>query len=190
MVLTEAQREARQGRVGASEAAALPLINEHPFMDAAELYDRVVLGAEREVNQRMLVGQYLEPAILDLLRRIYHLHPLACARAYVHPVLPASCSPDAYLPPDGLVEVKVTSAWAADRPRYVEWQVQQQLWLTRRAYAQVAVLTGSQLQLHLVERDDDMIGQLTEALEQFQADHLVPRIRPAAKPLIFQAKRS
>ena len=92
------------------------------------------------------------------------------------------------MPPDGLVEVKLTSAWASGMPRYVAWQVQQQLWLTGRAYALVAVLTGSMLELTTVERDPDMIAQLESAVAAFDRDHIRPRIRPERPPFVFTSK--
>jgi hypothetical protein len=181
MVLTAAQAQARATRVGASEVAAL--VGEHPYLTPLEVYQRLVEGHQVEVNQAMRVGSLLEGPVLMLARRLEGLRSLACTRAYVHPSLPLSASPDAYAfphrgHPKGLVEVKVTYAWA-ELPAYVYWQAQTQLLLTHRPVCWVVALTGSRLTTVLVEADPADQDRIEAAVEAFERDHLVPRIPPA-----------
>jgi putative phage-type endonuclease len=190
--LNAAQAAARAGRIGASEVAAL--LGEHPYMTALDVYQRITEGRQQELNGPMRVGQYLEPHVLRMLRW-EGLRARACHRAYTHPSLPLSASPDAYAAPHrgygpGLVEVKVTYAWA-EIPAYVRWQAQAQLLLTGRSVCWVAALTGSRLVTVPVEADWGAFRDILEAVELFHEEHLRPRIPPAqpAQPaVIFGAK--
>jgi hypothetical protein len=166
--------------------AALPLIDEHPFTSAREVYDRIVFGVGREPNLRMMVGQLLEPAVLDLGRRLLGLPLLACVRAYVHPSLPLTASPDAYCGPGALAEVKVTGQWSAGNiAPYVIWQVQAQLLLTGREVAHLVVLSGTNLQDIVIEADATARNRILEAVTQFDLEHLRPGHRPDVKPFVF-----
>lgn len=178
-MLSSAQREARRTRVGASEVAALLTPPCHPFTTPRAIYDRITEGAEVEVNAAMLDGALAEPHVLAMARRKWRLRARASTHAYTHPVLPVTASPDALLlDGEGLVEVKTTSAkWLAQPPGYVVAQVQCQLWLTRRNYAQVVVWNG-RLSMFTVERDADVITAIREGVRTFWARHLAPRIPP------------
>jgi predicted phage-related endonuclease len=180
-MLTDRQAEARRSRIGASEVAAL--FDAHPFVKRTDIYDRIIHGQGREVNERMRVGQMLEPVVLDLLRDLRGIHSRACWRPYVHRILPICASPDAYaLDGHGLVEVKVTSAWGDLRhggvPDYVYWQVECQMWLARRDYCYIAALAGSNLMVTRIEAEPEAHERIAEAVGDFWRNHLSPRIRP------------
>jgi hypothetical protein len=166
------------------------LLGQHPYLSARDVYERIVNGRRQEVTAQMRNGQLLEPAILRLLRT-EGLRTLACSRAYVHPTLPLSASPDAYAWPHrgygrGLVECKATYAWA-EIPAYVRWQALTQLLLTDRSVCWVAALTGSRLVTVPVEADWGAFRDILEAVELFNEQHLRPRIPPAlpAQPAVI-----
>jgi hypothetical protein len=183
-MLSPAQRAARRSRVGASEVAAL--WGEHPYVTAADVWDRIVTGAVRAPTGRMIVGSELERPILRILTRWYSIRARPCWRAYVHTDVPLAASPDGYVPPDGLVEVKVTSAWTdATPPPYVVAQVQAQLLLTRRAYCHVAVLRGALLDVGIIEADPLAQARIVDAVARFDAEYLRPRIRPPVPEFTF-----
>jgi hypothetical protein len=186
-MLTQAQREARRYRVGASEVAALPGIDEHRFVTPADIYDRIVYGTSREPSLNMMVGAYLEPTVVAMARRFLGLPLRACTRPYVHPTLPLTASPDAYAGPGALAEVKVTGAWVTV-PRYVYWQVQTQLLLTRRATCYVVVLAGSSLTYEVIDADREAQDIVLEAVRLFWRDHLAPLNPPAriTRPLVLE----
>jgi len=184
MVLNAAQAEARRTRVGASEVAAL--LGAHRYMKPIDVYDRIVHGTQQEANQAMRLGNLLELPVLQAARKLDGLRSRVCHRAYVHPTLPLSCSPDAYaMPhrgyPKGLVEAKVTYAWS-DLPEYVYWQAQTQLLLTGRAVCWVAALTGSRLQTWIVEPSAEAFRDIETAVAAFEAECLVPRRPPLSPP--------
>jgi hypothetical protein len=154
------------------------------------VYERIVNGRQAELNGPMRVGSYLEAPVLRMLRW-EGLRARACHRAYVHPTLPLTASPDAYAAPHrgypaGLVEVKVTYAWA-EIPAYVRWQALTQLLLTDRAVCWVAALTGSRLTVVPVEADWGAFRDILGAVELFNEQHLAPRIPPAlpAQPAVI-----
>ena len=192
MPLTERMAAARRGRVGSSEIAALPLINAHEYMTPGDVWDRVVLGTEVQENEAMRIGSYLEPHVLRMLRW-QGLQSRACWLPYVHPDLPLSASPDAYSMPHkgygrGLVEVKVTaSAWGAELPTRVYWQVQGQLLLTGRPVCWVATLRGSRLDVSAVEPDLDAGVHIERAVAQFWDSYVLPRKRPDPIPFTFRS---
>lgn len=166
----------------------MPLIDAHPFTTAQAVYDRIVYGEGREATPRMMVGQLLEPAVLDLGRKLLGLPLRACSRPYVHPTLPLCASLDAYAGPGELAEVKVTSAWVGDNPAsYVLAQVQTQLLLSRRSRAHLLVLAGSSFTDTVLEADPVAQAIILEAVRDFTDRFLVPGIRPPSKPLIFSA---
>jgi predicted phage-related endonuclease len=191
MSLSKWQRAARTGRVGASEVPAL--LGMSPYMTPADVFDRVTGQApDREPNINMRVGTYLEGHVLKMARWL-GLNATRCNRAYVHPWLPLSASPDAYTAPHrgygkGLGEVKVTSAWASgiDRaPEYVRAQVQTQLMLADRDIGWVIALQGSRLGIYEEPADKEMQERITEAVAEFWALHLSTGERPEEPPFQF-----
>ena len=70
-------------------------------------------GGEQQHDHRPAGSATFWPSARDH----YRLRAIACTRAYVHPTLPVSASPDAYVRDgEGLVEVKTTSSVWADQP--------------------------------------------------------------------------
>jgi hypothetical protein len=165
-------------------------MGEHPYMDAYDVYQRIIAGDTREANDRMRVGTYLEPHVLRMLRW-QGLRARSCHRAYIHPILPLSASPDASAAPQrgyghGLVEVKVSGAWTAV-PGWIRLQAMAQLLLTGREVCWVACLTGSRLVVEPVERDWGTFADIEDAVASFTASHLQPMIAPQRSPYIFTA---
>ena len=179
-MLSEQQAAARATRVGASEVAAL--LDAHPYVSPLDIYARLKWGETPSVNQPMRVGALLELPVLRLAEKLEGLRARSCVRAYVHPTLPLSASPDAYSWPHrgyprGLVEVKVTYAWA-DLPGYVYWQAMTQLLLTHRPVNWVVALAGSRLGVYPVEADRAAFDQIEAAVADFDQRYLAPGIPP------------
>jgi hypothetical protein len=138
---------AREGRVSASEVAAL-MPEGHPYMDARDIYDRLV-GLRRmdAPSPAMRLGTILEPAILAAAADFFDLRVRTNSRTLVHPTLPLCATPDAYaLGRRELVEIKYSgnpTAWA-NLPAHVYWQAQAQL-MAAPGYrgVWVVVLAGS-----------------------------------------------
>lgn len=183
MVLSTAQRAARETRVGASEVAAI--MGEHPYMTPLDVYDRIINGVQREPSINMLVGAYMEPHVLRMARDLLGVRSRACSRAYIHPTLPLCASPDAYSGPHGLVEVKVTGAWSNGRPGAF-WQVQTQLMLTKRDWCGVVVMAGSSLTVERIDADPSAWVTICSEVERFDRLHLTPRIAPVLPPFVFK----
>jgi hypothetical protein len=136
---------AREGRVSASEIAAL-MPEGHPYMDARDVFDRIV-GPRNPmpISDAMKLGTILEPAILRAAADRYGWKVITNAHTYVHQTLPLCATPDARLVGEhALVEVKYSgnpTAWAF-LPAHVWWQVQAQMMCTGAQYVEVVVLAG------------------------------------------------
>jgi hypothetical protein len=106
---------ARQGRVSASEVAAL-MPEGHPYMDSRDIYDRLVGLAKTDApSPAMRLGSILEPAILAAAADFWSMPLRANSRTIIHDTLPLVATPDAYvLGARELVEVKYSgnpTAW-------------------------------------------------------------------------------
>lgn len=181
MTLSRAQAEARRSRIGASEVAALLDPPCHPFTTPQAIYERIIEGREAEWNDAMLDGKLAEPYVLALARDKWLLKVRACPRAYVHPELPLTASPDATMDDGlGILEIKTTSAlWQSQPPDNVIAQVQAQLLLTGRQYAHVVVWNG-RLRLYTLDRDEELMDRILQGVRRFTEEHLYTYNPPIA----------
>jgi len=178
---------ARRHGITATKIAAVAGV--HPWLSAIEVYDDMVgIAADVEENTAMRAGTWLEPFICrewaaDTGRAI------ARAGLFAHPVLPwMMATPDRLvLKPgrtswfgkwanvDSLLEAKTALGWGAlawsdEVPTHVQMQVQWQLAVTGLDRAWVVALAGPQIKPFAVERDDELIADLTDIGEAFLAD--------------------
>jgi predicted phage-related endonuclease len=171
---------ARRDRVGASEVGCL--LDEHPYLTKAALYLRITQGVSlQRTSARMQLGSDLEDTIARLLARDTGLKVRRSWRTYLHPTVPLAATPDYYLPPDGLLEVKLSGDWELWRdglPPYVEWQVRAQLACANRQTGMVVVLLNGALRHFEVQRDLEQEERMLTAVVGFFAEHVTPRIPP------------
>jgi putative phage-type endonuclease len=181
MRLTAENERIRAENVSASEVGAL--LGEHPYMTPEGIYDRLKgLAPEREANEAMDTGSFMEGAILRLAEKRLKVRARANSRTYVHPQVRLCATPDALVlgTPPGLIECKLSGRVELWRtlPEYVEWQVRAQMACTNRDTVAVCVLVGAGLRTFLLIRDPLLEAQLLEAVDTFWSDHIVPGIRP------------
>lgn len=171
---------ARRNRVGASEVGCL--LDAHPFLTKTALYLRLTQGVSlQRTSARMQLGSDLEDTIAKLAARETGLRVLRSWRTYLHPDVPLAATPDYYIVPDGLLEVKLSGDWEMWRdglPIHVEWQVRAQLACADRQTALVAVLLNGSLKLFDVERDLAREQRMLDAVRAFFAEHVTPGIPP------------
>lgn len=173
--------KARDAGLGASETSALFGVN--PFESAFTLFQRKtgVLPPEPE-SAPMEWGKRLEAVIAaayaEKTRRDVWEHPLGgmLLRSKECPWLLATPDYEQRAPrlqTDGLLEIKTAGAqfledWSDGAPASYQVQVQQQLCVTGRKYASIAVLIGGQQFRYVhVKRNDKFIKKLVEKTRTF-----------------------
>lgn len=182
MRLTAANAAIRSQNVTASECGAL--LGPHPYETPLTIWDRLVspLPMERQANEAMETGSFMESAILRLAEQRLGIKARANARTYQHPKAHLCATPDAFVlgTPPGLVEIKLSGRVELWRsvPEHVEWQVRAQMACTGRQTAAVCVLVGAGLRTFLLEREADKEEQLIAAVERFWWMYVVPQVRP------------
>lgn len=182
MKLTEANAEIRASNVTASEVGAL--MGDHPYSTPQAIWDRLCspFALEREQNEFMENGSFMEGAILRLAELRLHLKARQNSRTFVHKTHRLCATPDAFVlgRPPGLIEIKLSGRPEMWRtvPDHVEWQVRAQMACTDRATAAVCVLVGAGLRTFLLERDPDKETRLLDAVQAFWTNHVVTGIRP------------
>jgi hypothetical protein len=120
--LTEESRSLRASRIGTSELGAIAGI--HPFVSPFQVWERIVLGAERPQLERMAMGAALEGRVAEIwaersgerIRRNRHTRTRGILAS----------TADAYIiGKRALLEVKVTGAvgiWGSGLPEFVRFQ--------------------------------------------------------------------
>lgn len=179
-MLTPEQKEIRATGIGASEVAAI--LRMYPYRGPIDVWLEKTGRAEaREETTAISVGTALEAFALALYsRRTGHklYRPKVTMRHPVHAHVLAS--PDALGRRDDLgAEVKVVGArmahhWSNDTiPDYVRLQAVQNMAVTgRAAWDVVALIGGTDLRVHRVERDEATEALLCEAIETFWTEHV------------------
>lgn len=185
-MLTAAQREIRATGIGASEVAAL--VGMSPYRAAIDIWlDKTGRATGSNDNAETGIGHHLEAFALSLYtKRTGHklFRPKLTLRHPEHPHVLAS--PDALGRHDDLgAEAKIVGSrmahhWANDTlPDYVRVQALQNMAVTGRArWDVVALIGGTDLRVHVVERDEATQGMLCEAVESFWADHVQADVPP------------
>jgi hypothetical protein len=187
MPLTEKQRAARSGAVGASEAGALVGDYLHPYASPASIYARIVHGVERKVGNPAFMGNRLEPWIIDQARSEVGVRVRTTSWTYRHKTLPLVATADAVTldEPVAIVEAKYVThwgedAWAGGPPPWIIDQVQVQMALSGRPLAVVVAFMGGsgKLARYDVPQDLERQGLILNAVQHFAAAHLVPQVPP------------
>ncbi len=161
---------AREGRVSASEVAAL-MPEGHPYMDSRDIYDRLTgVVTAREASPAMRLGTILEPAILAAAVDLWGFRVRANGRTLVHSTLPLVATPDAYLlNSKELIEIKHAgnpTAWI-NLPAHVYWQVQAQLMCTPGYEAVWVVVLAGRLKRWHVPRSRTAGRRIARAVRAF-----------------------
>jgi len=169
----------RATRVGASEVGAL--LGFHPYTAPADIWARLV-GAPKPKPETsaMSAGNALEPSVAAMWAAKTGGAIRRCALTYTHRTAALCATPDYYVPPAELLEIKVSSDYDlwAQLPQYVYWQAQAQMACTGRGVCHVAALLGSTLRTHRVERDESAIAEMVRAVDAFIADYVTTRTPP------------
>jgi putative phage-type endonuclease len=172
--------------VGASQVAAVAGVD--PYTTPLELWRRKLgraQGPDPDLEP-LRIGRALEGPVVDLVRPLIPA-PIRRNRAtFLHPDYPAVplfATPDAFVGPDRLLEVKVVGRWAAQAwddgvPLYVALQARAQLAVTGAQACYVAGLLGTELRLCLVEREMPLERELLAGVIAFVRDRLEPEAEP------------
>lgn len=185
----------RQGGIGSSDAAAA--IGLHPYKSQLELWlektgrqpGMTEPDKEAQLTSPLHWGQVLEPIVADHYAkhtgyRVQRVNAILQHTEY--PWMMANLDREVVGNADvEILECKTAgihgaSLWKYGVPVYVQLQVMHQLAVTGQKAADVAVLLGGhELQIHRVERDDDMIEQMI-ALERRFWEYVEQDVAPPA----------
>lgn len=200
-------------RIGGSDVPKL--LGLSPYGNAADVYERVVLGVEQPWTPAMDRGIALEPTlraharaawpelVLEDRERDIHDHPtLDFLRAQVD-----DTGRDAGLPV--VIDYKSQSRWAKgwgapetdEVPETYLLQLTVQMMCCDRpaAYAVVGFGTDVQgeelfalesVQRYVLERDAELEARIVEACESFWRRHVLPRVPPPMQPTRGKRKRA
>jgi putative phage-type endonuclease len=165
--------EVRQGGIGSSDAAAAVGLN--PYKSQLELWlEKTGRGAAKEETTGMddpcYWGTLLEPYVATAYQQKTGCKVRRVNAVLQHPTfnfMLANLDREVVGSPDvQILECKTAGEfgsrlWKDGVPEYVQLQVQHQLAVTGKAAADVAVLLcGQKLEIHRIERDDEVIARL------------------------------
>jgi putative phage-type endonuclease len=165
--------EVRQGGIGSSDAAAAVGLN--PYKSQLELWleksGRAAAKAETTgMNDPCYWGTLLEPYVATAYQQQTGRKVRRVNAVLQHPTfnfMLANLDREIVGSPDvQILECKTAGEfgsllWKDGVPEYVQLQVQHQLAVTGKAAADVAVLLcGQKLEIHRIERDDEVIARL------------------------------
>ncbi|KRA46585.1 lambda-exonuclease family protein [Pseudoxanthomonas sp. Root630] len=165
--------EVRRGGVGSSDAAAAVGMN--PYKSQLELWmEKTGRGTEGEdrvdMESPMYWGTLLEPYVAQAYQKKTNCRVRKVNAVLQHPTFPfMRANIDREIV--GNCEVQILECktagefgsrlWRDGVPEYVQLQVQHQLAVTGKAAADVAVLLcGQHLEIHRINRDEDVIARL------------------------------
>lgn len=165
--------EVRKGGIGSSDAASAIGLN--PYKSQLELWlektGRVDTSAEHQgMDDPRFWGTLLEPYVAVAYQQMTSRKVRKLNAVLQHPTLPfmlANIDREVVGSPDvQILECKTagefgSKLWKDGVPEYVQLQVQHQLAVTGKAAADVAVLLcGQKMEIHRIERDDEIIARL------------------------------
>lgn len=165
--------EVRKGGIGSSDAAAAVGLN--PYKSQLELWlEKTGRSESASVHQGMndprFWGTLLEPYVAVAYQQMTNRRVRKLNAVLQHPTLPfmlANIDREVIGSPEvQILECKTAGEfgsrlWKDGVPEYIHLQVQHQLAVTGKAAADVAVLLcGQKLEIHRIERDDDVIARL------------------------------
>lgn len=166
--------EVRKGGIGSSDAAAA--VGLCPYKSQLELWMEktgraAANGEEPGMDSPMFWGTLLEPYVAVAYMQKTGRKVRKLNAVLQHPTFPfmlANIDREIVGATDvQILECKTAGEfgsrlWRDDVPEYVQIQVQHQLAVTGKNAADVAVLLcGQKLNIHRIERDEDVIGRLT-----------------------------
>jgi hypothetical protein len=183
--LTPANDLLRAVNVTASEVGAL--LDPHPYTSPQRIYDRITGHPEYvppDHTESMALGVWFEDRIARYTAHKLGMRLRANTRTRVHPYVLLAATPDyIVLKSRFLVECKLSSimyGWSEDKlAPHIEWQARAQLACTDREVCFIAALVGSQFYTIPVVREADAERRMLQAVNDFEAAHLIPRVRPA-----------
>lgn len=183
----------RRGGIGSSDAAAAVGLN--PYKSPLALWmDKTGRTIEQEdaaedMDDPRYWGTLLEPYVAAAYQRKTGRRVRKVNAVLQHPTFPfmlANLDREIVGDPEvQILECKTAGEfgsrlWKDGVPDYVQLQVQHQLAVTGKRAADVAVLLcGQQLEVHRIERDDELIGRLT-LLETRFWEHVETDTPPSA----------
>lgn len=165
--------EVRKSGVGSSDAAAA--IGLSPYKSQLELWlektgREDTIGEHQGMDDPRFWGSLLEPYVAVAYQQKTNRKVRKLNAVLQHPTLPfmlANIDREVVGSPDvQILECKTagefgSKLWKDGVPEYVQLQVQHQLAVTGKAAADVAVLLcGQKLEIHRIERDDEIIARL------------------------------
>lgn len=178
----EAWLDVRRQGIGSSDAAAAVGLN--PYQSQLELWmHKTGRGSllpavdPDDETSPMYWGTLLEPIVAAHYTKRTGYKVRRVNAVLGHPQIPwmlANIDREVIGAPDvQILECKTAGLhgaklWKEGVPEYIQLQVMHQLAVTGKAAADVAVLIcGQELQIHRIERDEEMIAQLIELERQF-----------------------
>ncbi|BDU18094.1 YqaJ viral recombinase family protein [Lysobacter auxotrophicus] len=165
--------EVRKGGIGSSDAAAAIGLN--PYKSQLELWlektgREVSSGEHQGMDDPRFWGTLLEPYVAVAYQQKTNRKVRKLNAVLQHPTLPfmlANIDREVVGSPDvQILECKTAGEfgsrlWKDGVPEYIQLQVHHQLAVTGKAAADVAVLLcGQKLEVHRIERDDEIIARL------------------------------
>ncbi|MGY3041428.1 putative phage-type endonuclease [Rhodanobacter sp. TND4EL1] len=165
--------DVRKGGIGSSDAAAAVGLN--PYKSQLDLWvEKTGRAAANEEGQgaddSRFWGTLLEPYVATVYQRKSGRRVRKLNAVLQHPTFPfmlANIDREVVGSPEvQILECKTAGEfgsrlWREGVPEYVQLQVQHQLAVTGKQAADVAVLLcGQQLEIHRIERDDNLIARL------------------------------
>lgn len=183
-MLTDTQREARIGRIGSSDIAAI--LGVSPFSSGYSVWRRLVFGVEgAATTPRMRRGSTLEESVVKIAAMELGLEIVDYPAPPVigdGDRLPAWFvdNTDAVFNDGSLAEIKAYSFADDGLPEHVRLQC---LWhmaarpQAPRCHAVIFVNVGD-VRYHVVERNEEEIARLVERVGEWYARYVVPEVAP------------
>lgn len=178
---------ARRRGIGGSDAA--PVAGLSRFSTPLGVWLAKVHGADREPSAVMRWGHLMEPVLRTWFTETTGITVRRCGLLEHRDRPWQIATPDGLAADGGIVEWKTTTsylrhAWEDDEtPDDAEVQVQHVLGVTGRSHAHVVVsIGGAPPQVRRIERDDQLIADLTAIEHRFWHDYVVPQVAPPLEP--------
>lgn len=201
--LSEANMQAREGRVSASQVSILT--GTSPWGSPLELFNWVYSGVRDDRKTPATeMGHLLEPVVLERGRQVTGRKVEPVIETLQHPFLPMAATLDAVVlgtDPRVPVEVKTTGGYNAEEwqldpgghggvPEHYVDQVTAQMMHTGADHAYVWVLIGGlTFYERIVPFDVERADMIAAAVTRFYRDHVIPGIPPvdarAEHPVLF-----
>jgi predicted phage-related endonuclease len=199
--LTEHEQAARLDYLGGSESAAVLGLNPHHH--GSDVYHAKVSGVAFEPNDMMMMGQALEPYIIQRAALELEVETTRANRRRVHPTAPMQATIDAFIVGRReFIEAKLThprafkaiasnpqDRWGEDYtdvvPRYYLIQVQHSLHVLTASTGEpwdtawLALMVGvEEFHLFQIHRSPELGAMIEQRATDFWNNHVIPQIPP------------